>query len=364
MSKPYNEITKAAKYKLTGHGNRCVGSLMEALEQMDPGTESDIYGTGRIINDFEAEIAQLLGKESAIFFPSGTMAQQIALRIWSDQAELKTVAYHPLCHLEIHEQDGVKLLHHLKPVLLGEADRLFTIEDLKSVSQPLFGVLVELPQREIGGQLPSWEELVELSQYCKDKSIKLHLDGARLFEVLPYYNKSASEVCSLFDSAYVSFYKGLGGIAGAALAGSQEFMEQAKVWKRRHGGDLISLYPYVISAKYGLNKRMGQMEKYWQHALVVAERLNNIEGINTVPMIPICNMFHVYFAAPKAVMENIFLHIIEKHNLSLVANLKEIDESSCKYEMTFGDSFGLMPQELLDEAFNQLEAELKGLIQA
>jgi threonine aldolase len=310
MTKPYNEVCKSAKYKLTGNGDRRIGMLMESFENMDPSIDSDVYGAGKIINNFENEIAKLLGKEKAVFFPSGTMAQQIALRIWSDAKKLKRVAYHPLCHLEIHEKDGLKILHQLETILLGNRDRLFTIEDLESVRDPLACLLIELPQREIGGQLPTWEELVELSEFCKDKGIKLHLDGARLFEALPFYNKSASDICSLFDSVYVSFYKGLGGIAGAVLAGSAEFMEEAKIWKRRHGGDLISLYPYIINAKYCMDKRIGKMGQYWQHALTIAEQLNKIEGIKTIPEVPVCN---------------------------------------------------LIPQELLDEAFAQLDSEFKKL---
>lgn len=359
MPKPYNEICKSAKYKLTGNGDRRIGLLLESFEHIDPSTDSDVYGTGKIINDFEEEIAQLLGKETAVFFPSGTMAQQIALRIWSDEKELKKVAYHPLCHLEIHEKDGLKMLHHMETILLGSSDRLFTIEDLKSVKDPLACLLIELPQREIGGQLPTWEELVELSEFCKDKGIKLHLDGARLFEALPYYNKSASDICSLFDSVYVSFYKGLGGIAGAMLAGSAEFTQQSKVWKRRHGGDLISLYPYIINAKDCVSKRMGSMKKYWQHALTVALQLNKIEGVKTIPEVPVCNMFHVYFDASKEIVENILANIIEKHNIVLAANIRDIDGLCCKSELSFGDSFDLIPQELLDEAFSQFESEFK-----
>ena len=328
---------------------------------MDSSIDADVYGTGGIINDFEGEVAHLLGKESAVFFPSGTMAQQIALRIWSDTKALKKVAYHPLCHLEIHEKDGLKILHHLEPILLGNKDRLFNIEDLKIVSDPLACLLIELPQREIGGQLPAWEELVELSKFCKDKDIRLHLDGARLFEVLPYYNKSASEICNLFDSVYVSFYKGLGGIAGAMLAGSVEFTEQAKVWKRRHGGDLISLYPYIVSARYYMDKRMGNMKKYWEHALTVAERFNRIKGVKTIPNVPICNMFHAYFDAPKEIVESVFIGIIDKYNLALVTNIKEIDSSSCRSELSFGDSFNLIPPELLDKALNQLDIEFEKL---
>lgn len=361
MTKQYVEVRKAAKYKLPGHEDRSIRLLTEAFDNMDPTTSADMYGTGQIINDFEKEIAELLGKESAVFFPSGTMAQQIAMRIWCDAKGLKKVAYHPLCHLEIHEQDGLKVLHHIEPILLGEKDRLFHLQDLKSMAELASCLLIELPQREIGGQLPPWEELVELSQFCKENGIKLHLDGARVFEVLPYYKKSAREVCNLFDSVYISFYKGLGGIAGAVLAGSEEFAKESKVWKRRHGGDLISLYPYIVNARYCMNKRMEKMEQYWQHALTVAERLNGINGVKTIPETPVCNMFHVYFDLPKQRLEEILVHIVEKHGLALIGNLVEINNQCCKSELYFGDNFNLIPRELLEKAFDQLEQEIKNI---
>lgn len=354
----YIDVFRATKYKLAGNGPRFIDAITESFADMDPSTAADVYGNGGIINDFEAEIAALLGKEKAVFFPSGTMAQQIAMRIWCDEAGIKKVAYHPLCHLEIHEQDGLKVLHQIESVLLGSKDRLFTIEDLKAVKKPIACLLIELPQREIGGQLPSWEELVEISAYCKAKGIKLHLDGARLFETLPYYNKSAAEICSLFDSAYVSFYKGLGGIAGAALTGSAEFTEQSKVWKRRHGGDLISLYPYIINAKYSMDKRINKMPQYWQHAVTVAELLNKIPGVRTIPEVPVCNMFHVHFDFSKETVEKVMIGVMEKTELGITGNLKEISPVHCSSELSFGDSFNQVPKELIAKALDELRTNL------
>lgn len=358
MTKPYNEACKSSTYKLVGHGDRQIRLLMESFNDVDLSTDADLYGTGSIINDFENEIAQLLGKEAAVFFPSGTMAQQIALRIWSDMKELKTVVYHPLCHLEIHEKDGLKELHHLEPILLGTENRLFTLEDLRSLDIPIACLLIELPQREIGGLLPTWDELVEISRFCKENDILLHLDGARLFESLPYYNKSASDVCSLFDSVYISFYKGLGGIAGAMLAGGSELTEKSKIWKRRHGGDLISLYPYIINAKYCMDSRVDKMGEYWQNATTVAQRLNEISGIRTVPEVPVCNMFHAYFDASKETMESIFSSIIEAYDICLIGNVKSLDSLSSKSEFYFGDSFHSVPEEILIDSLNHLELKL------
>ena len=108
------EAFKQTKYQVAGHGKRNIQVLKEALQEVDGQQESDVYGNGRIIEDFQAKMATYLGKETAVFFPSGTMAQQIALRIWCDKKGVKKVAYHPLCHLEIHEEDGLKELHHIE----------------------------------------------------------------------------------------------------------------------------------------------------------------------------------------------------------------------------------------------------------
>jgi hypothetical protein len=117
--------------------------------------------------------------------------------------------------------------------------------------------------------------------------------------------------------------------------------------------------PKSLNAKYCMNKRIGSMKNYWQHALTVAKRLNQIDGVKTIPEVPVCNMFHVYFDASKEIVESIFAKIIEKHNIVLAANIRDIDGSCCKSELSFGDSFNLIPQVLLDEAFDQFDLEFK-----
>ena len=123
--------------------------------------------------------------------PSGTMAQQIALRIWSDRRGSPTVAFHPTCHLEIHEQKGYQLLHGLHGRLVGDPDRLITLADLEAIAEPVAALLLELPQREIGGQLPEWAELEAQTALGAERGIALHLDGARLWESGPFYERDA-----------------------------------------------------------------------------------------------------------------------------------------------------------------------------
>ncbi|MBC2044299.1 aminotransferase class I/II-fold pyridoxal phosphate-dependent enzyme [Listeria seeligeri] len=345
-------------YKLSGNGPRNISVLKEAFQNIDENLESDIYGNGAIIEDFQTKIAKILGKEEAVFFPSGTMAQQIALRIWADRKDNRRMAYHPLSHLEIHEQDGLKELQQINPILLGTAERLLTIEDIKALQEPVSSVLLELPQREIGGQLPSFEELEEISQYCKAQGIALHLDGARLWEITPFYEKSAEEICALFDSVYVSFYKGIGAIAGAILAGDADFVQEAKIWKRRYGGDLISLYPYILSADYYFDKRIGKMASYYAAAKKLAERFNACDGVKTVPEVPVSNMFHVHFEKSVDVIGTKLAEIQDEIGVGISGYLQEKAEDVCGFEVSVGDSISNIPMEALSLLFEKLKSLL------
>ncbi len=354
-----SEAFNRTAYRLSGQGPRNVEVLKSVLEQVDGSTESDMYGKGRLIEDFQSEMAAYLGMESAVFFPSGTMAQQIALRIWCDEKKLRQVAYHPLCHLEIHEEDGLKELHGIKPILLADMNRLITLEDVKNLKEDIACLLLELPQREIGGQLPAFSELEAISAYCREKGIKLHLDGARLFEILPYYQKTAEEVCALFDSVYVSFYKSIGGIAGAILAGGADFIAKSKVWKRRHGGDLISLYPYILSSAYYFRERIGKMDQYYRDAKVLAERFNQCHGVNTRPEVPVSNMFHVHFDAPKVKVEPVLISLYEESGIGITGNLRDFDEGTSSFELSVGDLYPQVPEEKREAMFRMLDAKLR-----
>ena len=354
------EAFNRTSYPLPGHGKRSIQVLKDAFQDVDGNLDSDIYGSGERIEDFERDMAEFLGKESAVFFPSGTMAQQIALRIWSDEKGMKKVAYHPLCHLEIHEQDGLRELHHLEPLLLADKNRLIRLEDVMSMDKDVACLLLELPQREIGGQLPDYTELEAISAYCREQGILLHLDGARLFEILPYYGKTAAEVCALFDSVYVSFYKGIGGIAGAILAGNEDFTQKSKIWKRRHGGDLISLYPYIVAADYYFKQRIHKMGQYYDEARELAGFFNECMGISTLPAVPVSNMFHVHFALSKEKMTPILRSVYESTGIGFTGVLREIEGTdTCYYEMSMGDRYAEVPKAKISEAFAMLDLKMR-----
>src|SRR4029077_3765674 len=121
---------------------------------------ADEYGEGGTVAVLEAEVRALLGRPGAVFMPSGTMAQQIALRIHADRRGSRVVAFHPTCHLELHEDKAYQRLHGLVGRTVGNPRELITLADLKGIDEPIAALLLELPQREIGGRLPAWKDLV------------------------------------------------------------------------------------------------------------------------------------------------------------------------------------------------------------
>ena len=133
----------------------------------------------------------------------------------------------------------------LRAELVGDRDRLITLADLQELQVRLGALLLELPQREIGGRLPEWDELVGQIEWARARDVPTHLDGARIWEAAPYYGRPHAELAGLFDTVYVSLYKGLGGIGGSVLAGPAELIAQARVWRRRHGGTLPNLFGFV-----------------------------------------------------------------------------------------------------------------------
>lgn len=295
--------------------------LRELAETLDPELEADRYGQGELLVRFEQEVADLLGKEAAVFMPSGTMCQQIALRIWSQRRGTANVAFHPRCHLETHEEHAYQRLHGLRGILVGAAERLLTLDDLTKIAEPIGALLIELPQRDLGGQLPDWEALGEIIAWARERGIPTHLDGARLWECRPFYQREYAEIARLFDTVYVSFYKVLGAIAGSVLAGPADVIAEARIWQRRHGGNLIHLYPYVLSARKGLEERLGRMGHYCARAREIAALLSPHPEIMITPDPPHTNMMHLFLRGERTRLEAAALEIARQRGIWLFSRL-------------------------------------------
>jgi threonine aldolase len=310
----------------------------------------DRYGAGGFVETFERRIAELLGKPAAALLPSGTMAQQIALRVHCDRRGRTTVAFHPTCHLELHEHGAHAQLHALKAELVGDRDRLITLEDLEGVHAPLGALLIELPQREIGGRLPEWDDLLAQVQWARDKDIATHLDGARIWESAPYYGRPHTEIAALFDTVYVSLYKALCGIGGSVLAGPDDVIAQARVWRHRHGGTLWNLFPFAAAAQRGLDELLPQMPRFLEHARALADALRQLPGVAVVPDPPQTPLFHVHVRGDSQVLRERAINIARERRVWLSDGITPtVVTGVSRVELSIGEpALEILPEEAAD----------------
>jgi threonine aldolase len=280
---------------------RAVADDAEALEI----EQWDVYAERGPVAQVEAQVAELLGKPAAAFFPSGIMAQQAALRVWCDRTGSKRVAIPDTSHLLKYEDDGPRRLHGFEFEHLTEGRTTPTADHLRGLSPGLGAALVELPLRDAGCLLPSWDDLTALSAAARELGCPLHADGARIWEAQPFYDRPLSEIAAQFDSVYVSFYKGLEGLAGAALAGPEDVVDEARRWRKRMGGTLFHLTPFAVSALAGLRDRLPQMGEYVAWARALAAETAAV-GLRAWPDPPHTNTFLIYAEGEEdAVVERV-----------------------------------------------------------
>lgn len=255
--------------------------------------ELDRYGERGAVAQLETEVAELLGKAAAVMFPSGTMAQQCALRVWCDRTGSRRVALPDLSHLLTHEADGPRRLHGFEFEHLTTGRTAPTAASLRAVPGRLGAVLVELPLRDAGCLLPTWEELTELSATARSRDTPLHVDGARIWESTSHWGRSLAEVGTLVDSIYVSLYKGLGAPHGALVACDPEVAEELRLWRKRMGGTLFSMTAPALGGLHGLREHLPRMAEHHRWAVDLAAALTDI-GLRVTPDPPHTNTFEVH----------------------------------------------------------------------
>jgi threonine aldolase len=313
--------------------------LQAMLDRVAAGDEPDVYGVGGAVTRLEDRVAELLGKEAAVLMPTGSMATQVALRLHADARSCRTVAFHPRAHIEVHERKGYAVVHGLTGHLLGDADRLVTPDDLLEVREPLAAMLLELPQRDLGGLLPEWDDLVAQTAWARERGIATHMDGARLWEAQPYYGRPHAEIAALFDTVYVSLYKGLEGLAGALLAGPADHVAQAREWRARLGGQLHNAWPLAVTAEIGLDNLVPRMPAFWARARELAAAMAAVPGVEVVPDPPQTPLFHVLVHAPKADLERAHAQLVAERGVEFFRYARTTTSPRwSRFELTVGEN--------------------------
>ncbi|GAA2779563.1 beta-eliminating lyase-related protein [Kitasatospora paracochleata] len=297
-----------------------LATLADAPYDLDIPT--DIYGDG-LVRTLEQRVAALLGKPDAAYFPTGTMAQQAALQVWAAHrsdgrySDSRTVAMHPLAHPEVHERQAHARLSGLRTVWPTTAPRLPTAAELRSFDEPFHTLMLELPLREAGFVLPGWGELSEVYDVAEERSWRVHLDGARLWESAHHFGRSLPEICERADSVYVSCYKTIGAHSGALVAGDEEFVREAKVWRHRYGGKLFQQWPAVLTALAGLDRELPRLDDCITHAKTVADALAEAPGARVNPDPPHTHQFQLWLPHPAEALDRAGVALAERDGIAL-----------------------------------------------
>ncbi|WP_435885577.1 threonine aldolase family protein [Streptomyces lydicus] len=293
---------------------------------------TDLYGNDDgIVGELERRTAEALGTEAAAFFPTGTMAQQVALRCWAGRTGNPAVAGHPLSHLEVHERDACAVVSGLRMVHPTQAPRLPTADEIHDLQEPFGTLALELPLRDAGFVLPGWDELTAVVAAARDRDAVVHFDGARLWECGPHFGRPLTEIAALADSVYVSYYKSLDGISGAALAGTEDFVAEARAWRHRYGGQLFQQWPAALAALAGLDRELPRLPGYVAHAKVVARALGEgmadaaVPWFRVHPEVPHTHQFQVWLPHPPEVLNEAVVRQAEERGTTLFRKWFEAD---------------------------------------
>ena len=316
----------------------------DLLATVPADTVPDRYGDGGVVTDLEERIAALLGKPAAVFLPSGTMAQQAVLRVHADQRQRRSVLFHPCCHLDVHEGRGYQRLHQLTGRPVGDRHRLLSAADLTAVAEPPAALVVELPQRDLGGQQPSWADLAAQVDWAREHGAAAHLDGARLWESAAGYGRPPADIAGLFDTVYVSFYKGLGALPGCCVAGPDGIIGQVREWRHRMGGTLFGLWPNAASALTCLDRRLPLMPRYLAHARAIADALRGVPGVQVIPDPPQTPMMHLLLSTSAAGYRAAALRLAKDEGIwTWPEPMSTVDPQTQRVELAVGDKTLAVP---------------------
>jgi threonine aldolase len=219
--------------------------------------EADEYSIGGEVDELEKLFARLLGKERAVFLPTGTLANHLALRRLT-RGRGARVLLQDVSHVYNDSGDCSQRLSGLNLVPLAPGKATFTRADVERaldraassrVSAPVGAISIESPVRRLHGETFDVEEMRAISALARERRIGLHLDGARLFVASAYSGIAPSDYAALCDTVYVSLWKSFSSGSGAILAGPRELLDDLFQERRMFGGALFSAWPFAAVAR-------------------------------------------------------------------------------------------------------------------
>jgi len=241
------------------------------------------------VNRLVEMVCELLDKEDAVFLPSGTMCNQVAIRVLCTHGD--EIVMDQTAHTRHYEAGGPAALTGVSIYPVEGKRGIFSPEQFESAIRPDDNhfprtrmVLVEQTSNVGGGSIWPLETIRAISEVALKHGIARHMDGARLLNAVVATGIPAREYAAQFDSLWIDFSKGLGAPVGAALAGSRDFIREAWRWKHQFGGAMRQAGIIAAAAVYALEHHVERLAEDHENARVLAEGLAAIEGIRVEPV--------------------------------------------------------------------------------
>ena len=260
-------------------------NLLTKLAQDDTyGTDS--YGSGGVVDALEARMAKTLGKPAAVIMPTGTMSNLLAVQFLAGKARKAIVQTES--HLYNDCGDCAQSLAGINLIPLG-ADATFDVNAISGVIEriddgkvaaPIGVISIESPVRRLDGEMFDFDTMQAVCQFARERNIRLHLDGARLFVASVYSGRKLTDFTSMFDTVYVSLYKNFNTLSGAILAGPTEIIDQLRHWRRRNGGGLAQWWPVASVALHYHDRLSDRLKSAADDAEEFYDRLKNNDNFN------------------------------------------------------------------------------------
>jgi len=273
---------------------RPTAAMREAMASAEVGDEQSFADP--TVNELCARVAELLGKEAAVFLPSGTMCNAIGFRLHIGPGG-DEVYLHRRSHPIVAEAGGPAALSGAVLCPLDGERGMFTAEALRDALRPPDRYLprsrlvsVEQTTNLSGGHVWPWEQLSEVVDVAREAGLRLHMDGARLMNAVVASGRSAAAWASGFDTAWVDFSKGLGAPVGACLAGSRELIDEAWRYKQMWGGAMRQAGIVAAGALYALDHHVERLADDHVLAASLAGDLASVEGVSIDPSVVTTNI--------------------------------------------------------------------------
>jgi threonine aldolase len=239
----------------------------------------DIFSDDPTVNALQERVAEMFGMEAALFVPSGTMANQIAIRSHTEPGD--EIICHHLSHIYLYEAGAPAALSGCSLRLLDGDRGMFTPDDVRAVLRPVdqhFPVsrlcVIENTQNRGGGSVWPVERIAAISETARELGLKMHLDGARIMNACVASGTSPKEYARHFDSTTICFSKGLGAPVGSAVAGTKTFINRARRFRKMFGGAMRQSGILAAAANYALDHHVERLTEDHENAAMLAQRLS------------------------------------------------------------------------------------------